>query len=102
MRPTVTEMKDCVEGIDNLYPNEFVLEGSVARCAWELDMDIGTDGSGTEDPLLQESLTEITTWDPSMVARSLGEVTSTVGAYLRDGNREGIWSGRSVKGDGRV
>jgi len=49
-RLTVTEMKECVKRIDNFYSDDVVFEGSMARCTWELGMDIGSDTGESQQP----------------------------------------------------
>ena len=52
------KMKDCVKRIDNFYSDDVVFEGSMAYFTWELDMDVGTDGSGADESGTDKSGTD--------------------------------------------
>ena len=39
----MTEMKESAQRLDNFHSDEEVLENSMARCTWELGMDVGSD-----------------------------------------------------------
>jgi hypothetical protein len=55
----VTEMKECVKRIDNFYSDDVVFEGSMARCTWELGMDVGSDaGESQQAEVVEASKTD--------------------------------------------
>lgn len=57
-RLTVTEMKEYVRRIDNFYSDDVVFEGSMARCSWELGMDVGSDtGESQQAEVVEASKT---------------------------------------------
>jgi serine/threonine protein kinase len=47
-RLTLSEMKEIVKTIDNFYSDDAVFEGSMARCTWELGMDVGSDAAESQ------------------------------------------------------
>jgi len=51
----VTEMKECVKRIDNFYSDDVVFEGSMARCTWELGMDVGSDTGDSQQAEVVEA-----------------------------------------------
>ena len=54
-RLTVTEMKEYVKRIDNFYSDDVVFEGSMARCTWELGMDVGSDAGDSQQAEVVEA-----------------------------------------------
>lgn len=54
----MTEMKEYVKRIDNFYSDDVVFEGSMARCTWELGMDVGSDtGESQQAEVVEASKT---------------------------------------------
>ena len=51
----MTEMKECVKRIDNFYSDDVVFEGSMARCTWELGMDVGSDAGESQQAEVVEA-----------------------------------------------
>jgi len=54
-RLAVTQMKEYVKRIDNFYPDDVVFEGSMARCTWELGMDVGSDAGESQQAEVVEA-----------------------------------------------
>ena len=54
-RLAVTEMKESVKRIDDFYSDDVVFEGSMARCTWELGMDVGSDARESQQAKVVEA-----------------------------------------------
>jgi hypothetical protein len=48
-------MKEFVKRIDNFYSDDVVFEGSMARCTWELGMDVGSDAGESQQAEVVEA-----------------------------------------------
>ena len=51
----MSEMKESVKRIDNFYSDDVVFEGSMARCTWELGMDVGSEAGESQQAEVVEA-----------------------------------------------
>ena len=47
-------MKECVKRINNFYSDDVVFGGYMARCTWELGMDVGSDAGESQQSRVAE------------------------------------------------
>ncbi|KAI6106910.1 serine/threonine protein kinase, negative regulator of sexual conjugation and meiosis [Pisolithus croceorrhizus] len=54
-RITLAEVRAAIQEVDNFYAEGVIFDGSMARCAWEVDVDLGSDSDSSihEEPVEQ-------------------------------------------------
>ena len=62
-RITLAEVRTAIQGVETFYAEGVIFEGSMARCAWEVDVDLESDsGSSTHGEAVEQSEALCSRW----------------------------------------